>query len=107
LTQICEQRVWGPGGDIVPGSFTNCGHFSCQSCFVNPKECPVCQAPNNGSFDSVFGSFLLVPDDFDSIPDSVLHLFQGTMMHSLKSCLKLTSFPCRSGRNGEKKGGCD
>jgi hypothetical protein len=29
------------------------------------------------------------------------------MMHSLKSCLKLTSFPCRSGRNGEKKGGCD
>lgn len=44
---------------------------------MNPKECPVCQAPNNGSFDSVFGSFLLVPDDTDSIPDSVLHLFQG------------------------------
>jgi hypothetical protein len=77
VAQICEQRVWGPGGDIVPGSFTNCGHFSCQSCFVNSKECPVCQAPNNGSFDSVFGSFLLIPDDFDAIPDSVLHLFQG------------------------------
>jgi hypothetical protein len=46
---------------------------------VNPKECPVCQAPNNGSFDSVFGSFVLVPDDFDAIPDSVLHLFQGAM----------------------------
>ncbi len=44
---------------------------------MNSKECPVCQAPNNGSFDSVFGSFLLIPDDFESIPDSVLHLFQG------------------------------
>jgi hypothetical protein len=83
--QICFKQVWGAGDDIVPGSFTNCGHFTCQSCFVNSEECPVCQAPNNGSLISEFGSCFLDPNDFDSIADPVQHLFQGKiMMHSLR-----------------------
>ena len=68
---------------------------------MNPKECPVCQAPNNGSFDSVFGSFLLVPDDFDSIPDSVLHLFQGAMTFNF--CLRNSFFANADQDEIEKK----